>query len=114
MHALCSVTGHCDHRRTTVSKSQPDPLPELFMKVRDPQYIVKLMDIQEVSLRDLSRSAGWKSHTYLIRILRGEIKSVQPKPAARIARRLGVGIDDLFLTRLSSDTAQSSKRKSAA
>lgn len=97
-----------------MSKSQPDRLPELFMKVRDPQYIAQLMEIQGVSLRELSRSAGWKSHTYLMRILKGKIGSVQPKPAARIARRLGVRIDDLFLTRLSSDTAQSSKRQKAA
>jgi transcriptional regulator with XRE-family HTH domain len=84
------------------------------MKVRDPEHIKKLMEIQGVSLRDLSRSVGWKSHTYLIRILDGRIGSVQPKPAARMARRLGVGIDDLFVTRLSTDSTQSVKRRSAA
>lgn len=97
-----------------MSKSQPDSLPELFMKVRDPKHIKKLMEIQGVSLRDLSRSVGWKSHTYLIRILNGRIGSVQPQPAARMARRLGVGIDDLFVTRLSTDSAQNAKRRSAA
>lgn len=97
-----------------MSKSQPDSLPELFMKVRDPKHIKKLMEIQGVSLRDLSRSVGWKSHTYLIRILNGRIGSVQPQPAARMARRLGVGIDDLFVTRLSTDSAQNVKRRSAA
>lgn len=97
-----------------MSKSQPDSLPELFMKVRDPEHIKKLMEIQEVSLRDLSRSVGWKSHTYLIRILAGRIKSVQPTAAARMARRLGVGIDDLFVTRLSTDAAHSAKSRRAA
>ena len=91
-------------------------LPELYMKVLDPKKIVKLMVIQEVTQRELARAAWGKdaSHSYLGRILRGQIKSVQPEPAARIAEYLGVGMDDLFVPRLSSNTAQTAKRRSAA
>ncbi|MFC5268410.1 helix-turn-helix domain-containing protein [Kribbella qitaiheensis] len=91
-------------------------LPELYMKVLDPKKIVKLMVIQEVTHRELAE-AVWgpkASHSYLGRILRGEIKSVQPDRAARIAEYLGVGIDDLFVARLSSNTGQTAKRRSAA
>ena len=91
-------------------------LPELYMKVLDPKKIVKLMVIQEVTQRELAEAAWGEgaSHSYLGRILRGQIKSIQPDPAARIAEYLGVGMDDLFVARLSSSTGQSAKRKSAA
>lgn len=85
---------------TTVTR-----LPEIYMRVIDPKRIKKLMVIQGVSARTLSLEAGYKSHAYITRILRGEITTVTPERAARIARHLGVGIDDLFVTRLSTDTA---------
>jgi hypothetical protein len=44
------------------------------------------------------------------RILRGEIKTVTPERAARIARFFGVGVDDLFVARLSSDAGPVRKR----
>lgn len=88
------------------------------MKLRDPKKLVRLMEIQGVSQRELSIAAGWRSHTYVARLLNPNLKNrptgVKPKPAARIARRLGVPIDDLFVTKLSTDTAQNMKRKSAA
>jgi transcriptional regulator with XRE-family HTH domain len=86
------------------------------MRVLDPKKIVKLMVIQEVTQRELAE-AVWgpkASHSYLGRILRGEIKSVTPDRAARIAEYLGVGLDDLFVARLSSDTPRNGKRKVAA
>ena len=66
--------------------------------------------------RELAEAAWGEgaSHSYLGRILRGQIKSIQPDPAARIAEYLGVGMDDLFVPRLSSNTGQITKRKSAA
>lgn len=90
------------------------------MKLRDPQKLARLMDLQGVSQRELSIAAGWRSHTYLARLLNENLKpgerptGVKPKPAARIARRLGVGIDDLFVTRLSTDNARSAKQRRAA
>lgn len=95
-------------------RSDQTKIPELYMKLRDPEKLARLMDIQGVSQRELSIAAGWRSHSYMARLIKGEAKSLKPKPAARIARRLGVPIDDLFVTRLSSDTAQTAKRQKAA
>lgn len=80
------------------------------MRVIDPKRILKLMAIQDVSARTLAAAVGYSSHSYVTRILRGEITTVTPDRAARIARYFGVGVDDLFVTRLSSDTRQNSKQ----
>lgn len=84
------------------------------MRVLDPKKIVKLMVIKGISQRQLATILGWESHSYLGRILRGKIKSVQPDVAARIAEYLEVGMDDLFVPRVTSDTARNVKRRSAA
>lgn len=86
------------------------------MKVLDPKKIVKLMVIQGVSQRELAEAAWGEgaSHSYLGRILRGEVKSIRSDPADRIAHYLGVGRDDLFVARLSTDGAQNTKRGRAA
>jgi len=84
------------------------------MRVLDPKKIAKLMVIKGVTQRQLAEAAGWESHSYLGRILRGEIKSIRPEPALRIAEYLEVGVDDLFVPRLTSDTAQTAKRRRAA
>lgn len=84
------------------------------MKVLDPKKIQKLMVIQGVTQRELAEAAGWESHSYLGRILRGEIKSIRAEPAARIARHLQCGVDDLFVARLSTDGARNAKRGRAA
>lgn len=84
------------------------------MRVKDPKQIKKLMVIQDVSARTLAKAVGYNSHAYVTRILRGEIKTVTPERAARIANYLQVGLDDLFVARLSTDGAQNAKRRSAA
>lgn len=80
------------------------------MQVRDAKTIRKLMVIQNVSQRSLARAAGYKSHAYMGRILRGEVKTLDPEAAVRVAKYLGVGVDDLFLVRVSSDTPQTAKQ----
>lgn len=84
------------------------------MKVIDPKRINKLMAIQDVSARELAKVAGYSSHSYLQRILRGEITTITPDRAVRIARHLQVGVDDLFMPRLSSDPSHSVKTGTAA
>lgn len=89
-------------------------LAEIYMQVIDPKRIKKLMVIQgDISARTLAEAVGYSSHSYITRILRGEIKTVTPERAARIARFFGVGIDDLFVARLSSDTRPTGKRNVA-
>ncbi|MFF2621199.1 helix-turn-helix domain-containing protein [Oerskovia jenensis] len=86
-------------------------LPELYMKLLDRKKLLKLMVIQGVSQRQVALEAGWASHSYLGRLLRGDVDTLEPEPALRIARFLGVGVDDLFMPRLSSDTAHSGRSR---
>lgn len=81
------------------------------MVLTDRKKLAKLMLIQGVSQRDLAKAAGWRSHSYLGRLLRGDATSLEPEPAVRIARYLGVGTDDLFMARSSSDVAQNAPRR---
>jgi len=83
------------------------------MRVIDPKKIKKLMVIKDVSARTLATRVGYKSHAYITRILRGEIKTVTPDKAARIAAFLEVGLDDLFVARVSSDAQQNVKKPAA-
>lgn len=95
----------------TIKRTQLD---EVWMEVKDPRTIAKLMVIQGVSQRTLARKAGYKSHAYMGRILRGEVKTLDPEAAVRIAKFLGVGVDDLFLVRVSSKTGRNGTTKDAA
>lgn len=84
------------------------------MKLIDRKKLAKLLVIQGVSHRRLAAAAGWSAHSYVGRLLRGEVDTLDPESALRIARFLGVGVDDLFMPRLSSDTPQSRQRHRTA
>lgn len=84
------------------------------MKIIDPKKLMKLKAIQDCSNRCLAGAAGWKSHSYVNRILAGEITTVTPERAARIAEHFGVGIDDLFVARVSSDAGKCGHRGRAS
>jgi transcriptional regulator with XRE-family HTH domain len=89
-------------------------LSEIWMQLIDRKRLARIMAIQGVSARQLARAAGWKSHSYMNRLLSGQVNTLEVEPAVRIAKHLGVGTDDLFLTRLSSDSGrQDAQRKSA-
>lgn len=90
-----------------------DNLPGIWMKLIDRKRLAKLMAIQGISARQLAKAAGWRSHSYMNRLLKGEVSSLEPEPAVRIARHLGVGVDDLFMPRLSTDTSQTNKGHAA-
>jgi transcriptional regulator with XRE-family HTH domain len=81
-------------------------LGDIWMILKDPKMLAKLMVIQGVGQRELARAAGWKAHSYLGRLLKGAVKTVEPEPAARIAAYLGVGVDDLFLVKVDSPAVQ--------
>lgn len=76
--------------------------------------LARLMVIQGVSQRELAFAAGWASHSYLGRLLRGEANTLEPQAAVRIAHALGVGTDDLFIARSSSDPRQNEQQKEPA
>ena len=48
------------------------------------------------------------------RLLKGEVATLEVEPAVRIAKCLGVGVDDLFMARLSTESGQTVKRRGAA
>jgi transcriptional regulator with XRE-family HTH domain len=81
------------------------------MRLIDRKRLAKLMAIQGVSARQLARAAGWRSHSYMNRLLAGDVTTLEVEPAVRIAKHLGVGTDDLFMARLSSDVKQQSARR---
>lgn len=83
---------------------QHDHVTEIWMQLKDRKQLAKLMLIQGVSARRLAKAAGWKSHSYMNRLLTGQVKTCSTDPALRIAHFLGVGVDDLFLVEVSSNT----------
>jgi len=88
-------------------------LEEIWMELIDRKRLARLMLIQGVSQRELARAAGWRSHSYLGRLLRGDAKTLETEPALRIAKALQVGVDDLFLVKTSSDLRRSMKSSSS-
>jgi transcriptional regulator with XRE-family HTH domain len=90
----------------TTTKS-PFELPEMWMELKDRELLLELIEEQGISRRELARFAGWKSHTYLQRLLRGEVSTLSTDPAIRIAYRLQVPVHRLFRTRVSTSAGQS-------
>jgi transcriptional regulator with XRE-family HTH domain len=80
------------------------------MRVRNLKTLRALMVVREVSQRRLASAAGYRSHSYLGRILRGEVDTLEPRAAFRIARYLQVGVDDLFAPAVSTAAAQPAQR----
>jgi len=68
------------------------------------------MVVREVSQRRLAGAAGYRSHAYMGRILRGEVDTLAPEAASRIARFLQVSSDYLFAPAVSIDAAHSDDR----
>ncbi|SED52954.1 Helix-turn-helix [Rhodococcus pyridinivorans] len=94
----------------------PIRIGELYMILQDRKRLARLMAIQDVSQRELARAAGWKAHSYLGRLLKGEVKTLEPEPALRIANYLQVAVDDLFLVKVDSNPgkhAQERKKQAA-
>ena len=104
-NSLYRFAGHHVTRKVTVMGQVIHlPLGELYMKLRDRKRLQRLMIVQDVSARQLARAAGWKSHSYMNRLLNGQAETLAPEPALRIAHHLGVGVEDLFLTKVERPT----------
>lgn len=83
------------------------------MYLRDRKKLASILIIQGVTHRDLARAAGYKSHTYIGRLLSGKAKGLEAEPAIRIATFLGLPYDDLFVTEVSPQSGRSGQRKAA-
>jgi transcriptional regulator with XRE-family HTH domain len=87
------------------------------MELKSLDVLLALMESAGISQRQLASVAGYKSHAYMGRLLRGEVKSLEAEPAARIAHYFKVDIKVLFVSRSSSDpvrTGQAKRRTVAA
>lgn len=87
---------------------------EVWMQLTEAgrKRLAKLMVIQDISARALAAQAGWQSHTILLRLLSGEQSTLTPDRAVAIAATLGVGVDDLFVPRMSTAPGRTVTRKS--
>jgi transcriptional regulator with XRE-family HTH domain len=83
---------------------------EVYMLLKDRKRLARLIEIQEVSRRQVAIAAGWKSHTYLLRLLSGEARTVEPEHAVKIATFLGVDVADLFTPKATNGAGQVGKR----
>jgi transcriptional regulator with XRE-family HTH domain len=81
------------------------------MLLKDRKRLARLIEIQEVSKRQVAAAAGWKSHSYLLRLLSGEARTLEPEPAVKIATFLGVDVADLFVPKVTSDLGQVGKQR---
>lgn len=86
-------------------------LGEVWMLVRDHKKLARLAVIQEASHRQIAQAVGWKAHSYVGRIMRGEIKNVDPEAAVRMAHFFGVAVDDLFLTKSSKNPVRQARER---
>lgn len=84
------------------------------MQLHDRQRLKRLMRMKSISTRTLAREAGWKSHTYMGRLIRGEVDTLETDPALRIAYALDVPVDDLFLTQVSRKNSEESPKAVSA
>ena len=59
------------------------PIGGIWMELTEEKrkQLAKIMVIQNVSQRELAKAVGWKSHTYLGRLLKGTIKTLDPDAA---------------------------------
>lgn len=87
---------------------------EVYMLLTDRKRLARLITIQEVSKREVARAAGWKSHSYLLRLLSGEARTVEPEHAVRIATFLGVDTADLFTPKVTNGGGQIGKQRGRA
>lgn len=73
---------------------------DLYMELKDRELLIDLMEERGISQRQLARVAGWKSHTYMQRLIKGTEKTLNTDPALRIAYFFGVPVHRLFFTRV--------------
>lgn len=84
----------------------PPTIGAMWMELVDRDKLARRMRQMNVSQRELARAAGWKSHTYMRRLLTGEANTLNTDPALRIAHYLHLDVDDVFVTRVDSARVQ--------
>lgn len=95
--------------RTTIERF------EVFMLLDDKHrdLLKRMMSVQGISGRTLARAAGYSSHSYMTRLLRGEARWVEAEAAVRIAAFLGVPVDLLFVAKTATVSVRAGHRKAS-
>lgn len=92
-------TGHSDHSGVAWVLQLTDTIQGRSAVILiDRRKLKRLMREQGVTHRDLAEVAGYRAHSYIGRLVRGEVNSLGTDPALRIAHRLGVPVEALFFT----------------
>lgn len=86
------------------------PVTELYMLVKDAPLIRRLMESKGLTARQISRDMGWSSHSYFNRVLSGQVRTVTPDAAVKLAYLLQVPVDLIFVPRVSGDARQNVRR----
>ena len=81
------------------------------MRLHNRKGLRTLMVVQGVSQRRLALAAGYRSHAYMGRLLRGEVDTLESAAAHNVARFLGVDDAFLFAPVVSGVTALSAQRR---
>lgn len=81
----------------------PQTIGAIWMELINRDKLARRMDQMGVSQRELARAAGWKSHSYMRRLLTGEANTLNTDPALRIAHYLHLDVDDIFVTKVATD-----------
>lgn len=80
------------------------------MEVRDIELLQSLKRSRNASNRDLAKVVGYKSHSYMNRIMSGAAKSMEPEPALRLAKFFQIGVDFLFTTEVSTEPTRNERK----
>lgn len=86
----------------------PKPF-EVYMLLTDRKRLARLIAIKDVSKRRVAQAAGWKSHTYLLRLLSGEATTCEPEHAVKIAAFLEVDLYDLFMPKVDTPSGRTGR-----
>lgn len=74
---------------------------EVWMLLKDRKLLARLMAIQGWSARTLATESGFRSHTYVLRLINGQARSCTAERAVAIAANLQVPLDSLFVANVS-------------
>lgn len=73
------------------------------MVLKDRKMLGRLIALQDWSIRSLAKSSGFRSHSYLNRLVLGQVSTCSAERAVALCANLQVPLDSLFLTKMSSD-----------
>lgn len=79
-----------------MTSSTTAQIGDFWMELTDLKLLRALVKSHRMTHRDLAVVAGYKSHTYIGKLLRGQARTIEPTPAARIAHYFDIGVDELF------------------